>query len=827
MLPTLYYVAVTTSACILAALSIFTWTQRHRSGAWPLHLIITGYMFAMLLHSLSLISNTAELVLEFNLVAELAYLTHPVHVLWLSLAIQQRDWRPARIIIPLYALALGLVAVVWTNNAHGWFVVDYSIHQFGEFSLLSRSLGWWYNITSIFAVITQFTAIGILLVGIRSAKGRLRRQLSLILLAITIPLTTLFVVAVVDVAGADPIIRYPARMGAMIVTSVVLVFVFVRCQPLNLTPIALPLIFSEIPDPIIIVDEHQRITDLNRAACLLKGVNERQAIGQSLTVIFPELVGAQHEEDLAISNTQGQTLYFVWITRELTRGGDTIGMLHGLRDVTRRKQAEDELRQEQFHLRSLVQTETAFVMRTDMAGNYTYVNQAFADWSGYAIEDMLGTPVMDTIALLDHEKADTAGHAAITQPGKPVRVSLSKILAEGSQRQVMWEYIALTDEDGEVIEIQCMGFDVTEQHALQQALEASEERQRTIVDNIPIMIGFFNQAGQVEFVNRHWVEALGGSAEELAAYDEPLAVVYPDPDDRQQVMDFMLSAEPGWHDFETLTKSGETLITSWANVRLSDGRIIGIGQDITERTLAQKHETELHLEQERRRLLTTFFQNAAHEFRTPLSIILTSAQLILRVDDPERRTQKAERIEAQIERITRLVDSLLLMTHLASNGSPLTDVVDTKAAVQKACQNVTNEYATRHHLHFEIPPDLPTVMGQSDYLSAALAQILDNACRFTPPGGEIVLQAGHKDAHIYVEIRDNGPGIASADLPQVFETFWRKDSAHTTPGFGLGLPIAQRIIQQHGGEITLTSQEGSGTTVRVTLPTAPEHDKVS
>jgi len=822
MLATLYFVAVTTSACILAVLAVFTWTQRHRPGAWPMLMIVAGYGFAMMMHSISLFSETAEATLRFNMVAELAYVTHPVHVLWLALAYQQRNRRSIRIILPLYVIALAIAAVIWTDEYHGWFIADYSVRQFGQFSLLSRSLGWWYNITSIFALTIQVAAVGILVFGIRSTKGRLRQQLTLILVAIAIPLTTLFVLAGVDVAGADPIIRYPARMSAMIVTSFVLAYVFVRYQPLNLTPIALPLIFSEIPDPIIIVDADERITDLNQAACALKGTHEREAIGQSLAELYPELVGMDMEDDLPIVDTQGHTRYFSLTIRDLKRGQDKIGALYGLRDVTRRKHAEDQLRKDEAYLRSIVQTETAFVIRVNMAGEYTYVNQAFAEWCGYKPDDLLGTPVMDSIDLVDHYKSNQAGHAALGQPGYPVRVQLSKILADGSHRETMWEYLALTNGDGNIHEIQCMGFDITEQYELEQALKASEERLRTIIENIPIMIGFFDQTGRFEFINRHWVETLGWTLEELSAYDEPLAAFYPDADYRQRVLDSMLAPKPGWRDFETLTKSGKTITTSWVNVRLSDGRTIGIGEDVTELRKAQLREMELKLERERRHLLTTFFQNAAHEFRTPLATISSGAYLMSRSDDPEYRTQKTEQITAQVQRITRLVDSLLLMTRLESNDALAIHPVDLRGVLRSVCAKAEKVCTRNHDLHCDIAPDLPAIMGDANYLSDALQQIIDNACRLTPDGGKIDVKATSGDACIQIEIGDSGPGISEEMLPRIFETFWRQDTAHSTPGFGLGLPIAQKIIERHGGKITVESEEGQGTTVRVCLPIAPQ-----
>jgi signal transduction histidine kinase len=114
--------------------------------------------------------------------------------------------------------------------------------------------------------------------------------------------------------------------------------------------------------------------------------------------------------------------------------------------------------------------------------------------------------------------------------------------------------------------------------------------------------------------------------------------------------------------------------------------------------------------------------------------------------------------------------------------------------------------------------DLPPVMGHRTYLDDAISQIMENACRFTPDGGEINVRTGSTNGHVLLEIQDSGPGISRDVLPRVFETFWRQDSAHSTPGFGLGLSIAQKIIEQHGGEITVDSETGQGTQVQVRLP---------
>jgi PAS domain S-box-containing protein len=250
------------------------------------------------------------------------------------------------------------------------------------------------------------------------------------------------------------------------------------------------------------------------------------------------------------------------------------------------------------------------------------------------------------------------------------------------------------------------------------------------------------------------------------------------------------------------------------------GRAIVL-RDITERKQAEERKLKLQLEQERRRLLENFVQNAAHEFRTPLAIIETSSYLMSRSDNPEYRTKNAGKVNMQIKRITRLVDSLLIITKLENNETLASDLLDIGALVSPLCDKEAQNCPKNHHIEYDIQPDLPLVPGDADYLNDALRQVMDNACRFTPNEGQIDVKVRYTNGRINIDIRDSGPGIPQDELPHIFETFWRQDTAHSTPGFGLGLPIAQKIIARHGGEVTVESEVEQGTAVRISLPATP------
>jgi signal transduction histidine kinase len=110
-------------------------------------------------------------------------------------------------------------------------------------------------------------------------------------------------------------------------------------------------------------------------------------------------------------------------------------------------------------------------------------------------------------------------------------------------------------------------------------------------------------------------------------------------------------------------------------------------------------------------------------------------------------------------------------------------------------------------------------------LREAVRQIVDNALRYTPDGGKIALTCGAADGNVWLEVRDTGPGIPEEDRARIFETFWREDAAHSTPGFGLGLTIARKIIALHGGKIEVESEVNVGSVFRVVLPAAPSEER--
>jgi len=180
------------------------------------------------------------------------------------------------------------------------------------------------------------------------------------------------------------------------------------------------------------------------------------------------------------------------------------------------------------------------------------------------------------------EPVDSCPHAALLTDG---REHIAEITEEALGGTFIVSASPLRDPDGSLRGAVHVARDISQRREAEDALRVSEERLRTILDNVPVMIALLSPDGRHTWVNRCWEQTLGWSLEEAGQHDV-LTSTYPDPDVRQQVADHIARADGSWSDFKTRTRGGELVDTTWVNVRLTDGSKIGMGLDITERKRA-------------------------------------------------------------------------------------------------------------------------------------------------------------------------------------------------------------------------------------------------
>ena len=247
-------------------------------------------------------------------------------------------------------------------------------------------------------------------------------------------------------------------------------------------------------------------------------------------------------------------------------------------------------------------------------------------------------------------------------------------------------------------------------------------------------------------------------------------------------------------------------------------RVVAV-RDLTSRKQAEEQALKLQLEHERVQILTRFFQDASHEFRTPLAVIKMSTYLVDHATTSGQRQENLDQINGQADRITALVDGLLLMVRLDSEielERRPTNVNDLLRSIWEELHEAFPDKCLA--LTFDLHEALPLLQVDSDLLRQALYALLHNAGRFVADNGSITLTTSLHDDHLHLVIEDDGIGIDAEAMPHIFDRFYRADEAHSTAGFGLGLPIARQIIMLHGGEIAVESQLGEGARFTVSLP---------
>lgn len=224
------------------------------------------------------------------------------------------------------------------------------------------------------------------------------------------------------------------------------------------------------------------------------------------------------------------------------------------------------------------------------------------------------------------------------------------------------------------------------------------------------------------------------------------------------------------------------------------------------------------------KMRTEFVANVTHELRTPLTAIQGFAETLLdgALDDPDAARHFVGIIKQESESLARLIEDLLDLSHIESGKWKMyREPIQVAHLVQETVERMGPQAQEKGiTLEVHVPAELPEITGDPRRLSQVLLNLMSNALKYTPSGGTVSVRAWEEDRWVRVSVADTGVGIPKADLPRVFERFYRVDKARSraTGGTGLGLSIAKHIVEAHGGSITVESDVGQGATFTFSLP---------
>ena len=230
-----------------------------------------------------------------------------------------------------------------------------------------------------------------------------------------------------------------------------------------------------------------------------------------------------------------------------------------------------------------------------------------------------------------------------------------------------------------------------------------------------------------------------------------------------------------------------------------------------------------HLETIRR----DFIANISHELRTPTAALKILAETLYEgaIDDPTVARGFLNKINIETDRLAQMINELSELSRIESGETPLRlepiDAGEMLAVVVERLKAQADRAGLS--LAIDVPSGLPKMQADKEQVEQVIVNLLHNAIKFTPPGGDIALSAKAEGDNILISVTDTGVGIPTDDLPRIFERFYKADKARAGGGTGLGLAIAKHIIESHDGKIWAESVEGKGTTLNFTLPLAQHH----
>jgi two-component system phosphate regulon sensor histidine kinase PhoR len=383
---------------------------------------------------------------------------------------------------------------------------------------------------------------------------------------------------------------------------------------------------------------------------------------------------------------------------------------------------------------------------------------------------------------------------------RPIRklTAASKRIASGKLGQKLT--IEARDEVGELTH----AFNEMSAKTKELVEMISEDRTRlaTVLDNMTDGVIMVDTEGNVSLANK--------AAEKLfsirEAKNEPLIEAVRDHEVDELLKLCLRTAQTQATQYESSVSKGYLRVVA---IPIAHTGVLLLFQDLTELRSLQTTRREL-------------IGNISHEFRTPLAGIKAMVETLSggAIDDKEAAKDFLIRIDSEVDRLTQLVEELTELSRIETGKAELKkEPIDLNKLVEEVIAQLSPQ-AERQQLSVsrEFATNLPSVPADKDRVRQVITNLVHNAIKFTPAGGRITITSRAHEGSAVVHIADTGIGIPEEDLPRVFERFYKGDKARAGGGTGMGLAIAKHVIQAHGGNIWVRSEEGKGSTFAFSLP---------
>jgi PAS domain S-box-containing protein len=606
-----------------------------------------------------------------------------------------------------------------------------------------------------------------------------------------------------------------------------------------------------IGDAVITVDINCCVTYLNGVAESLTGWKQEEAIGQPLETVFrivhedtreivesPVKRALQHRVVVGLANP----------TVLIQKGGrefpindsaapirDELGNVSGcvliFREILAQRQMErekaDQLVAARF-LAAIVESSDDAIVSKSLEGIIQSWNTAAERMFGYSAEQAIGRHISLIIPPERIQEEDRI--IASLKAGQRVEhFETVRVRADGRPIAVSLTISPIKDPTGAVVGASKIVRDITERK------RAEEERETFVrlIENSPDFIGMYDLKGIPFFINRAGLDLVGLDDLEAARRVPVASFFFPEDQDRI-IHEFLPSVlKNGQGEIEVRFRNFKTGEARWMAYKVltlpdADGRPIGFAttsQDVTERKRLNDdlHRLAADLSDADRRK-NEFLALLAHELRNPLAPISNTVRALCRgAVDKETVRSASELLERQVGQVSRLVDDLLDMSRISRGKIELRqDRIELAPIIEQAVETARPQFRKlSHELTVTLPPHPVYLNADRARLTQVVANLLNNAAKFTDAGGHVWLTVEQDGNQATIRVRDTGIGIAADQLPHVFDMFAQADTSleRSRDGLGIGLTLVKTLVDLHGGTVEARSAGlGRGSEFLVRLP---------
>ncbi len=503
--------------------------------------------------------------------------------------------------------------------------------------------------------------------------------------------------------------------------------------------------------------------------------------------------------------------------------GEYLGMVGSSPDTTERKRAEEALQESERRWATTLASVGDAVIATDARGNIDFMNGIAEYLTGWGLKTAKGRSIIEVFNIINETTGETVESPVehVLREGAIVGLANHTVLVrrDGTQIPIDDSGAPIRNEDGIINGVVLVFRDVTKRKEQEQALRKSEEAFRTVFEHSSVGKILTNYDGKILRLNQAMADMLGYTIEELKK-KTLLDVTHPDDMNASvERLDALLNNEAATMRLEKryIKKDGSVFWGDVSTTLLRDergkpDRFITNVVDINERKKIDQMKDE-------------FIGMVSHEIKTPLTVVIgalsTATKNGLPPEDVRGFLQDAV---SYADILTDIVDNLLELSRSQSNRLVLNkEPADIRPIALKVAKNLENKSA-RHHIIVDMPEGLPHPVIDPLRAERIIHNLVDNAIKYSPEGGDVTVFARAENSHLLVGVQDQGIGIAPEDQQRLFQRFQRLEynTGTSIQGIGLGLNVCRILVEAHGGSIWVESEKGKGATFYFALPLEQE-----